>query len=159
MSPRDAIQGAIQTQLATCRRDLQQLVEFVLERRGQCNVSSWRADCISHRRSQGETQMKTQLKIFASVGIALLTATTSFAQQVKTDYDRSANFSQYRTYSWEKVQTQDPLLVDRITEAVNTALSAKGWTPVPSGGNVSVVAIEMTRNQRSLNTFYNSFGG
>src|SRR2546422_7734866 len=97
--------------------------------------------------------MNAQHRIFASVGILLLAATASFAQQVKTDYDRSTDFSQYKTYSWEKVQTQDPLWVDRIEAAVNAALSAKGWTQVPSGGNVAIVAIEMTRNQRTLNTF------
>jgi len=43
--------------------------------------------------------MNAQHKIFASVGIILLAATASFAQQVKTDYDRSADFSQYKTYS------------------------------------------------------------
>ena len=103
--------------------------------------------------------MNTQLKIFASVGIMLLAATASFAQQVKTDYDRSTDFSQYKTYSWEKVQTQDPLWLDRIKEAVNAALKAKGWTLAPSGGSVAIVAIEMTRNQQSLDTFYNGFGG
>lgn len=103
--------------------------------------------------------MTTQRKILASVGILLLAATASFAQQVKTDYDRNADFSQYKTYSWEKVQTQDPLWVDRIKEAVNGALAAKGWTQVPSAGNVAVVAIEMTRNQQTLDTFYNGFGG
>ena len=97
--------------------------------------------------------MKMQRTIFASVGIVLLAATAAFAQQIKTDYDRSTDFSQYKTYSWEKVQTQDPLWVDRIEAAVNAALSAKGWTQVPSGGNVAIVAIEMTRNQRTLNTF------
>jgi hypothetical protein len=103
--------------------------------------------------------MNTQLKIFASVGIMLLAATASFAQQVKTDYDRSTDFSQYKTYSWEKVQTQDPLWLDRIKEAVNAALKAKGWTLAPSGGSVAIVAIEMTRNQQTLDTFYNGFGG
>ena len=102
--------------------------------------------------------MKARHTIF-SVGAALLFATASFAQQVKTDYDRSTDFNQYKTYSWEKVQTQDPLWVDRIKEAVNTALTAKGWTQVASGGDVSVVAIEMTKNQQSLNTFYDGFGG
>ena len=103
--------------------------------------------------------MNMQRTIFASVGIVLLFASASFAQQVKTDYDRSANFSQYKTYSWEKVQTQDPLWVDRIKEAVNAALTAKGLTPVDSGGDVAIVAIEMTKNQQNLNTFYNGFGG
>ena len=102
--------------------------------------------------------MNIQRKIFASAGLMLLAATASFAQ-VKTDYDRSTDFTQYKTYSWEKVQTQDPLWVDRIKEAVNSALAAKGWTQVPSGGNVAIVAMEMTRNQQTLDTFYNGFGG
>ena len=78
---------------------------------------------------------------------------------MKTDYDRSTDFSQYKTCSWEKVQTQDQLWVGRIKEAVDAALGAKGWTQAPSGGNVSIVAIEMTRNQQTLDTFYNGFGG
>jgi hypothetical protein len=106
-----------------------------------------------------EKLMNVQRTIFASVGIVLLAATATFAQQVKTDYDRSTDFSQYKTYSWEKVQTQDALWIDRIKEAVNAALTARGWTPVESGGNVAIVAIEMTHNQRTLNTFYDGFGG
>ena len=103
--------------------------------------------------------MKVQNTIIASVGIALLFATATFAQQVKTDYDRNANFSQYKTYSWQKVQTGDQLWVDRIKEAVNTSLTAKGLTPVESGGDIAIVAIEMTRNQQTLNTFYDGLGG
>ena len=103
--------------------------------------------------------MNIQRTIFASVGSALLFATSAFAQQVKTDYDRSTNFSQYKTYSWEKVQTKDPLQVDRIKSAVNSALAAKGLTEVPSGGDVEVFAIETTQNQQTLNTFYDGFGG
>jgi hypothetical protein len=106
-----------------------------------------------------EKLMNVQRTIFASAGIALLFATASFAQQVKTDYDRSANFSHYQTYSWEKVQTQDQLWVDRIKEAVDAALTAKGLRKVESGGDVAIVAIETTQNQRTLNTFYDGFGG
>jgi hypothetical protein len=40
-----------------------------------------------------EKFMKIQRAVFASAGIALLFAAVSFAQQVKTDYDRSADFS------------------------------------------------------------------
>ena len=103
--------------------------------------------------------MSQQRTIIAFVGTALLLATASFAEQVKTDYDRSANFSQYKTYSWEKVQTQDPLWVDRIKEAVNIALTARGLTPVESGGRIAIVAVEATQNQRTLNTFYDGLGG
>jgi hypothetical protein len=103
--------------------------------------------------------MNVKRSIFASVGIALLFATASFAEQVKTDYDRGADFSQYKTYSWEKVQTQDPLWVGRIKDAVNAALAAKGWTQVASGGQVAIVAMETTQNQQTLNTLYDGFGG
>jgi Domain of unknown function (DUF4136) len=103
--------------------------------------------------------MKAQNTIFVSIAMFFCFTAASFAQQVKTDYDHNANFGQYKTYSWEKVQTKDPLLVDRIKEAVNGALTAKGWTQVASGGDVSIVAMEITQNQQTLNTFYDGFGG
>jgi len=103
--------------------------------------------------------MKVQRVVLALVGMLFLFAGNSSAQQVKTDYDRSTNFGQYKTYSWEQVKTKDLLLVDRIKNAVNAALSAKGWKQVDSGGDVSIIAIEMTQNQQTLNTFYDGFGG
>src|SRR3977135_1671280 len=103
--------------------------------------------------------MKFLSRITASIGLTLALAAVSFAQHVKSDYDHSANFGQYKTYSWEKVQTKDQLLVDRIKSAVNSALAAKGWTEVSSGGDVEVFAIETTQNQQTLDTFYNGFGG
>jgi hypothetical protein len=41
--------------------------------------------------------MNMQRRISFFIGIALLFTTASFAQQVKTDYDRSTDFSQYKT--------------------------------------------------------------
>lgn len=105
-----------------------------------------------------ETLMNTH-SILPAVGAALLFAAPSFAQQVKTDYDHKVEFGQYKTYSWEKVQTQDPLWVDRIKGAVNAALTAKGWTPVESGGSVAILAMEMAQNHPTLNTYYDGFGG
>lgn len=103
--------------------------------------------------------MKAQRSIFASAAIAILCAIGSPAQQVKTDYDRNVDFSQFKTYSWEKVETQDPLWIDRIKDAVNGTLAAKGWMMVPSGGQVAVVAMEITKDHRTLDTYYDGFGG
>jgi Domain of unknown function (DUF4136) len=103
--------------------------------------------------------MKLQRVVLILIGTMILFASTSSAQQVKTDYDRNANFAQYKTYSWEQVKTKDQLDVDRIKSAVNATLTAKGWTQVASGGDVSIIAIEMTQNQQTLNTFYDGFGG
>jgi Domain of unknown function (DUF4136) len=103
--------------------------------------------------------MKLRRVVFVLVGMMSLFAGTLSAQQVKTDYDRSANFGQYKTYSWEQIKTQDPLMVDRIKNAVKTTLAAKGFTEVPSDGDLSLVAMETTRDQQTLDTFYNNFGG
>jgi hypothetical protein len=103
--------------------------------------------------------MKMQKLMLALVGMTLVFAGMASAQQVKTDYDRSANFALYKTYSWEHVETKDPLNVDRIKHAVNTVLAARGWTMVESGADVAVVAMEITRDQQTLNTFYDGLGG
>src|SRR5262249_17722201 len=102
--------------------------------------------------------MKKHSVIFGSIAMVLFLAASAFASDVKTDYDRSANFNQYKTYSWDKVQTKDPLWVDRIKNAVDAALTAKGWTQVASAGDVSVAATEITQNEQVLNTFYDDFG-
>jgi len=103
--------------------------------------------------------MKLQRVLLVLMGMMFLFAGRSSAQQVKTDYDRNANFGQYKTYSWEQVRTRDPLMVDRIKSAVNGSLAAKRLTEVQSGGDISIVAMEVTHNQQTLDTFYNNFGG
>jgi hypothetical protein len=103
--------------------------------------------------------MKLEKTRFAFIALMFLFVGNSSAQQVKTDYDRNANFPQYKTFSWEHVKTQDPLDVDRIKSAVNAALTAKGWTQVDSAGDVSIIAIQTTQDQQTLNTFYDGFGG
>ncbi len=61
-------------------------------------------------------------RFLAIVLVAL--ATVAVAQDVKTDYDHHANFSQYHTYCWEKIKTSDPLWESRIQEAVDHELQA-----------------------------------
>src|SRR5258708_30508574 len=103
--------------------------------------------------------MKVQRVVFVLMGIMLLFAGKLSAQDVKTDYDRKADFGKYKTYSWEQVKTKNPLDADRIKNDVNAVLAGKGWTQVNSGGDVSIVAMEITKNQQTLNTYYDGFGG
>src|SRR5260370_31162430 len=65
---------------------------------------------LSRNLKKGGT-MKVQRVVLVLMGMMFLFAGKSSAQQVKTDYDRGANFAQYKTYSWEHVKTQDPLVV------------------------------------------------
>ena len=86
--------------------------------------------------------MQSKSARFVLVAVSFLFASALSAQHVKTHYDRSANFAQYKTYSWEQVKTREPLDVDRIKNAVNAALAAKGWTRVESGGDIWILAVE-----------------
>jgi hypothetical protein len=79
--------------------------------------------------------------------------------RVNTDFDHAADWGRYHTYSWITVQAEDPLWNDRIKGAVNSELSAKGWQMVPSGGDASVSAYGSTHNQKSVQTWYDGFGG
>jgi hypothetical protein len=94
-----------------------------------------------------------------SVAIGLVLVAVAFAQEIRTDYDHHVDFSKYRTYSWAKVETPDSIWDERVKEAVDKALAAKGWTQVPSGGDVSVVALGTTHEKPTLQTFYNGFDG
>ena len=103
--------------------------------------------------------MNLRRRFSVFLAIASFFTAVSFAQQVKTDYDRNADFNQYKTFSWENVHTENPLWVDRIKSAVNSALAAKGWTLVGSDGSVSIMAPEMNQTHQTLNTYYDGFGG
>ncbi len=85
-------------------------------------------------------------------------STVALADNVRTDYDHAVNFAQYQTYSWGKVQTSDPFYVDRIKQAVNKELQAKGWQLVASGGSVVVFAKDNVHNQQESQTSYDTLG-
>lgn len=127
--------------------------------------SRWIAETLAHAQClratvvKGSNTMKLPTLLNASFGFLVLATNVTFAQHVKTDYDHNVNFEKYKTYSWRDVRTQDPLWVDRIKEAVNRQLMAKGWMLAPSGGDASIVAIGTTKNHQTLDTFYNDMGG
>jgi hypothetical protein len=106
-----------------------------------------------------EAYMKPIHRTAVCTLLFLVALGTAFAQQVTTDFDHQANFAQYKTYSWEQVKSADPLWDARIKSAVDAQLQAKGWTRVDNGGDVCIVAIATTQTQRTLQTFYDGFGG
>ena len=77
---------------------------------------------------------------------------------VHTDYDKKADFSHYKTYSWMKVQTSNPLWEQRIKDAVDPEMQAKGFQKVESGGDLELAAVGATHNEQEYQTFYNGFG-
>jgi hypothetical protein len=111
-----------------------------------------------HSRNKGSSMKRyTQAVVMAIVLIG--SSMAAFAGNVRTDYDHSANFSQYNSYSWGKVKTSNPFYVTRIQQAVNQQLQAKGWQLMPSGGAVTVFATDQVHNQQELQTMYDGWGG
>ncbi|HEY6346321.1 MAG TPA: DUF4136 domain-containing protein [Bryobacteraceae bacterium] len=96
--------------------------------------------------------LKKLLFILPATALLLLAVT-------RVDYDHTANFSNYKTYYWLKVEAGDSLWQDRIQRDVDDELMAKGWMRVPTGGDAAVSAIGSTHNQQQLDTFYNGLGG
>jgi hypothetical protein len=100
-------------------------------------------------------------RIIMGLFLLMLVAGDAMAQKITTDFDARANFSQYKTFMWirpPKVE-MDPFMEQRLVEAINAALTAKGWQPVTEGADVGIVAHVATRELHTLETFYNGFGG
>lgn len=75
------------------------------------------------------------LTVMLSLGVA------AFAQDVRFDYDRTANFSAYRTYQWvdyKSVRAGDQLIDRDIKRAVDEQLAGKGLRRVDTGADLYV---------------------
>src|SRR4051812_36619822 len=103
--------------------------------------------------------MKSYSSALTATGVLLLSIGILLAANVRRDYDHNVDFGQYKTYTWLKVEAGDTLWSDRIRESVDKQLAAKGWTRAQSGAGAAVAALGSTRNQQTLETFYNGFGG
>jgi hypothetical protein len=90
--------------------------------------------------------------MFASLFIAL-------AADVTTDYSHTTDFGRYKTYSWIKIQAVNSLWEDRIFHDVDAQLEAKGLAKMQSGGDLGITAFGSMKNQQTLQTFYDGFGG
>jgi hypothetical protein len=80
------------------------------------------------------------MKRIAFAGFLLLSV-IAMAQDVTFDYDRSANFSAYRTYQWVDLpggQAPNQLMDQNIKRAVDSQLVLKGMLRVESGGDLQI---------------------
>ena len=97
-----------------------------------------------------------------ALGVVLMmgVAEVTFAQNVKTDYDKGTNFAPYKTFMWIKEpKTSDPLTKQRVIDDVTSALTGRGLRQVTSDADLCIAAHAATKEERTLNTFYNGFGG
>jgi uncharacterized protein DUF4136 len=67
--------------------------------------------------------------IMLAAAVLLLSSTTSFAQKVKVDVDSNVNFSNFKTFGWDKGPVaRNPIISNLIITAVETELTARGLT-------------------------------
>ena len=83
--------------------------------------------------------------------------------QVKSDYDKSTDFSKYETYTFEGwEQNSDQILNDfdkkRITDALKAEFAERGMTLVESGGDAAITLF-IVIDQKSSTTAYTNFNG
>jgi Domain of unknown function (DUF4136) len=79
----------------------------------------------------------------------------AFAQDVKVDFDKSADFSVLKTFS-TKIGTSwgNEISENRITAEIEKTLTEKGWQKVDANPDALVVLNGATQTKRTLNTFY-----
>jgi len=96
---------------------------------------------------------------------ALVLAGCSSSLKVATDYDRAANFTSYKTYSWrDGTRLSNPLNAERLVTAVDAQLKAKGLNRVDADGDLTVTYHASGEKSVDVQTFqtggsYGCWGG
>ncbi len=84
--------------------------------------------------------MKTRITTFVTTACLALVGTLAFAQSVTYDFDKTANFSQFRTYAWVRgMNLDDELNHQRIVRAIEGQLAAKGFAKADRQANPDVL--------------------
>ena len=104
------------------------------------------------------------MRIAPFVGLTslVLLSTPALAQNVTYDFDKSADFSRFKTYAWLRgTPLNDQLNHKRIVAAVDAQMAAKGFNQVEKTANPDVfVAYHATFNKNlQINGFSSGWGG
>lgn len=99
------------------------------------------------------------------VGLAVLALSACSSMKSAWDYDPSTSFTQYKTFAWVTKKTNDAgyhldgLMDQRVREAVNTQLVAKGMTLVDAK-DADVLVNYLTKVDKKINvdTFNTNYG-
>jgi hypothetical protein len=90
----------------------------------------------------------------------LLTPALAVAQKVSYDYDKTANFASFKTYTQkEGTKVGQQLIDDRIVAAIDAELAAKGLTKDDSNPDLVVVYHIAFDKQKDISTFSSGYGG
>jgi Domain of unknown function (DUF4136) len=99
-------------------------------------------------------------RFIIATGLCLFSA-TAYAQDVKVDFDKGANFGAVKTFAVQIGTTWNNSISEkRVTDEIEQTLTEKGWTKAaPDKADAIVVLHGATEKQKTLNTFYSGTGG
>jgi hypothetical protein len=81
-------------------------------------------------------------RIVCSLVFLLIASGSVLAQKVNVDWDKTANFSGYRTYAWSQgTPAKSPLMGERIIRDIEAQLAAKGLQKVEASANPDLVVM------------------
>ncbi len=90
-------------------------------------------------------------RVLAGLVFCVLVSTAAFAQKINVDWDRSLNFADFHTYSWEpSPHPAKGFWNQRIIDGVDQQLQAKGLTKVDSNPDVWVVYSNSIHDQKQV---------
>lgn len=102
------------------------------------------------------------LPVFALSGLIFLTSCES-PLTVTTDYDKTANFSQFKTYKIVQLEQQYQALSQfnqtRVINAVNAQMLAKGFTQSSDNPDMLVNITSIMKNKQSVTANTYGYGG
>lgn len=100
-------------------------------------------------------------KTLAAAGIvALLAPALLMAQKVTYDYSKTANFASFKTYAQKDgTKVGQQLIDERIANAIDAELAAKGFTKVATDPDVFVVYHMAFDKEKDISTFSSGYGG
>jgi Domain of unknown function (DUF4136) len=107
-----------------------------------------------------EGKMK-RIPLLSAVGL-LLVATAAFAQDVRYNFDKNADFSKFKTYKWVTLKdaaTVNDLVSKQIVDAVDAELATKGLTKVNDDSANLYMAYQVGIGQEKQFTSFNSDWG
>ncbi len=101
-----------------------------------------------------------QTRLVATALVALLVPASAVAQKVSYDYDKTATFAAYKTYSLKDgTNVGQPLIDARIVAALEAELAAKGLTKVEAEPDLFVVYHVAFDKQKDISTYSSGSGG
>ncbi|MDQ6470116.1 DUF4136 domain-containing protein [Flavobacterium sp. LHD-80] len=104
---------------------------------------------------------RTNLRLIPLVLLGLFYS-CSPTVKVTTDYDHSANFSQYKTFTVYDLKAQEgqvnQLNADRVAKAIRAEMTAKGFVESTDNPDLKVNAVSILKNKTQVTADTNFYG-